>query len=118
MRLRTRKDVTYWIEVEDARVEVRPLSASEIMEIERKHTKRRFRQGQWIEERNDRKFAEEVWCRTVLNWENIFDEDGNPLPCTDENKKLVRDLNPEFALEVLERAREAGRVAQEAEEKN
>jgi len=30
-----------------------------------------------------------VVCRTVVDWEGIEDENGKPLPCTDENKKAL-----------------------------
>jgi hypothetical protein len=40
------------------------------------------------------KMGEELTvCRSIVDWENIFDPEGKPLPCTEKNKKrLCREL--------------------------
>lgn len=35
------------------------------------------------------KNASELACAALADWENVTDENGNALPCTDENKKRV-----------------------------
>jgi len=59
--------------------------------------------------------------KTIIDWEGILDEKGNPLPCTDENKLLVFELNIEIINYVLVEAAKLGtglEAEKEAETKN
>ena len=40
--------------------------------------------------------------RIIIDWEGILDPDGNPLPCTRENKLLLEEVNPEIVEYVLD----------------
>ena len=43
----------------------------------------------------------ERFCRTVKSWEGICDYKGQEVPCTDENKKVIAELEPIFSGLVL-----------------
>lgn len=54
------------------------------------------------------------------NWENIFDQDGNPLECNKENKLMVCESIVDIFSFVIERSHELrkGILIQEEEIKN
>jgi hypothetical protein len=59
-------------------------------------------------------FAEEVFTQSVIAWDNIigesYAEDGSDieqiLDCTDENKRIIFNFNPDFCKEVINKASE------------
>ena len=104
MRLLTKKDTTFWVMVGDALVEIKPLTVGEVDRIRKKHTKTFFVRGEKKEEPDPIKIMQDMFCTCVVNWENIKDEEDNPIPCTPENKKLIAELNPNFASEVVAKA--------------
>lgn len=65
-------------ELEDVFFEMRPLTRHEISSIYEKRVKNN---------KGISKFLEEQWMKSCVNWENVSDERGAPLPCTDETKK-------------------------------
>lgn len=40
--------------------------------------------------------------RTIIDWNGIEDENGNPLPCTSKNKELVYNFNRDLIDEILD----------------
>ena len=85
--------------------EIEHLRAGEIADIVEKTHKQRF---EFREAENgelkpipifeaDKKAERELTViAAISDWKNIFDENGLPLPCTDENKKrLCRELGEE-----------------------
>ncbi len=104
MRLLTKKDRAFWVEIEDAEVLIKPLTAAEVERIRRKHTKISFVRGERVEETDWGKVTQDMFCACVRDWKGICDEEGNPIACTEENKRLVAELNTGFAGEVIQRA--------------
>lgn len=41
----------------------------------------------------------------VLNWEGVVDQDGNPIPCTEENIIKVFEELPDFFIDIQEQSR-------------
>lgn len=56
--------------------------------------------------------------RTIEDWSDIVDENGKPIPCTDENKILVYELNPDVINYVLSEADGIGLEDAERTEQN
>lgn len=44
----------------------------------------------------------------ILNWEGVVDEQGNPVPCTEENIIKVFDELPDFFIDIQEQSRNIG----------
>ena len=118
MRLLTKKDTTFWVIVRDAEVEIRPLTVAEVENIRKRHTKTFFVRGEKKEESDPIKIMQDMFCTCVVNWENIKDEEDNPISCTPENKKLIAELNPNFAAEVVEKALNLEEILNTEEVKN
>jgi hypothetical protein len=45
-----------------------------------------------------------IFIKSVIEWKNITDSTDKELECSDENKGLVFDFNPDFCQEVLNMA--------------
>ncbi len=59
-------------------------------------------------------------CRSVVDWQNFFDDQGKPMPCTDENKKRFsrEDGFMAFLAECRRKLEEQVEAEKRAEEKN
>lgn len=111
MRLRTQSEALT-VAVGGATVTARPLGASEVSALTRKHTTVDFRRGRSVEQFDAAGFAAELFSKTVQGWEGVEDGDGAPLACTADTKRAVWEHESRWAadvLEALEAAREARR---------
>lgn len=111
MKLKTKPSSTgFPIIVGNASVTVNPLASSELNRLREVHSK--IKRG--VEKLNGAAMTAEMFDRVVLSWatlkdqdgktvpgSGINDEDGNPLACTSENKRLIYEYNPDFVAEVL-----------------
>ena len=118
MRVLTRKDRTFWFEIDDVEVCIRPIPAGELMRIQRKYTKRKLIGGELHEETDAVKLTQELFTRCVVDWKGLEDEEGKPLPCNEETKKVVAELNSSFASEVIKRATQIEQYLNSEELKN
>jgi hypothetical protein len=114
LKLRTKSDATYEVIVEGAKFTVKPMNNDELSRLRKRHTA--VKRGR--EELDVDSMYYERFDKTVIEWEGIGDENGKPIPCTPENKRMVANLNQEIALEVLRLADNIGGDAREAAEKN
>jgi len=55
-----------------------------------------------VEDANDDLQADMIWDYCIVNWENFFDKNKKPIPCTPENKKLLMGKSIQFAKFVSE----------------
>lgn len=111
MRLRTSSEALR-VEVGGVAVTGRPLPASEVSALTRKHTTVEWRRGRSSESFDASAFAKELFARTVEGWEGAEGPDGAPLPCTPETKAAVWEHESRWCadvLEALDAAREARR---------
>lgn len=110
---------------ENGRIQVRALSVEELQKINKKttRTKIEYRRGQRFEvEIVDQEENQNLtWDYCITDWENILDQDENPMPCTLENKKLLMRKAPKFAgwvTDCLNQLGEDNSQRQEEAEKN
>ena len=112
-------------EHEGSRICLKVLSSAEMESINKQTVKNKieYRRGQRfeVEKVNEKKRNELTWATAIVDWQGIFDETGNELPCTDENKVLLMQNAPSFTswvLESLEQMSDDGLRRQEEAEKN
>ena len=108
-----------------SRICLKVLSSAEMESINKKtsQTKIEYRRGQRfeVEKVDEKKRNELTWSTAIVDWEGIFDENENELPCTDENKVLLMQNAPTFTswvLESLEQISDDSIQRQEDAEKN
>lgn len=82
-----------------------------------------YRDGkQYINENlNEKLFVEMVWDICIVGWENIFDAENKPIPCTKEFKLVLMNKSVKFAEFVtgkLNLLRELKEGQSKEEEKN
>ena len=116
MQLRT-ASTTFVIEVGDAVVTVKPLSASESSRLREKHT-RPPKRGEIIPGFDSNAMTKELFCQVVRDWQNIDGQDGEPLPCDDVTKIKIYEHNAAFARDVLAMTDEKSEALQEVAGKN
>ena len=118
MRLLTNPERTFRVEYEDAVVEIKPLSPRIASEVTKRHTKITFSRGERVEETDWIKVQQELFCKCVVGWENVCDEEGKPIECTDEMKRKIALANPKFAGDIIRMASEVEELIREEEIKN
>ena len=98
MKLRTTSSYEgFPVTVGDATIIVNPMSSSALSRLRQKHTT--INRG--VEKINGSAMTCDMFDRVVLSWSGINSEDGCPLACTSENKRLVYEHNSDFAADVL-----------------
>ena len=115
-----------WVDWKDGvRVLLQPLPASKNRELKNKATRRKvdFSTGrkQRVETVDDDKYNRLLEEHILLDWENISDQTGAPLPCNDRTKRALLDHFHEFRFFVISTAQELENYQQEKteeEEKN
>jgi hypothetical protein len=109
MKLKTKKQ-TAWIEITKdgltARFLVSPLTFKENMDILNASKIKEWENNQRFESTDLFKFRVETVVKTIMDWEYIEDEEGNPIPCTKENKEMFYTYNATLAEEVLVKTQE------------
>lgn len=107
MKLVTKREATYKIKMgsgsDVAIIEVAPMSQTQLSKLREKHVKYSFQRGQRVEEVDYNSIHRSRVSKTIVDWEGILDEAGKPVPCTDEAKALIADLNPDFITELFEK---------------
>ena len=129
--MRIQKKIERWFEFENdpdgGKVLIEHLTDGEIRDIvaEVGQTRIEYRQGESepvvVSSPNSIRREEKILCRAVKDWENHYDEDGNLMDCTDENKIRAMQRAEGFYESVCEfRERLAADVKKERErlEKN
>lgn len=123
MKLRTR-DGSLEIVVDDVRLDVAPTTATERNALYNRCTTTTSKRGVAVDKTDTPKFNRELFALTVKNWgplldaqgnalpgTGVCDEDGTPIPCTEETKRNIAERNPEWVQDVLKRA---ARIDEEA----
>jgi hypothetical protein len=91
---------------DDARICLRVASASDLEKIQKKTIKKRveYKRGQRFEvERVDEELQTALtwqWC--IVDWEGLYDHNGDSIPCTDEHKVLLMLNAPQFSKWVID----------------
>ena len=137
--MRLQKLSKAWFDLPDdpdnASFEIKHLLAGEIAEIVEKTHKRRFefredKKGKLtpvpILETNDMLERELTILAAVTDWKSMFDPEGKPLDCTNENKlRLCKELNEEdykifmdFITDCRQKLADIVKEETEAERKN
>lgn len=117
MRLATTRR-TFTVRVGGGEVDVSPLSATDVAELAKKHTRIEVKKGKPLETLAASAFGRELFARTVVGWRGYEGEGGAELACDNQTKAVVWDHNPDFAAEVLEAADEAARAWREEQAGN
>lgn len=106
MRIGTKKK-THTVEItrgEDVGIfQVDPMDVSETSKLLQKYTTHEKVKGIIYPDTDYFNFALAKVKRVIVGW-NLEDEDGKPLDCNDENKKVAYVLNPKLINDVLEEA--------------
>jgi len=106
--------VAKWFEMDGGgRVQLRVLSVAEFKAIQKKTTRKKvdYRRvegvaGRFEYEESDTDLQNELyWDAVIVDWENIVDKKGDPIPCTRENKVLVMSRSRKFLDFVVESLR-------------
>ena len=104
-------EVGKWFELEDGgRLRLKNLTAEELKDIRRKTVKKRvdFKKvegtpGRFEYEDVDRDLENEMFWETVIvDWEKFFDKNGQPIPCTKENKIILMSRSSKFVKLVMD----------------
>ena len=112
-------------EDEEARVCLRVASGEDMNQIVKETTTKRFewRRGtrQEIEDVDEDKRSDLTWQACIVDWEGLYDNEDNPIPCTDENKIKLMLGSPPFSrwiVECLDKLTDNHQQTQESAEKN
>jgi|TARA_S200002703_G_scaffold132422_1_gene120223 hypothetical protein len=90
-------------ELKDVYFEMRPLTRHEVSSIYEKRVKNN---------KGISKFLEEQWLKSCISWENVVDDRGSAIPCSDETKRewfrnpALQPLIEELLSELENRSRE------------
>lgn len=109
--IKTSADQSFWIELNGSRFLVNPISSSEDAKIAKKYIE--WKNGVPIPDYS--KIRKEKFVKTVLNWENVSDVEGNEVKYSEEMKENFAEYNPDFALSIIQKA-EKHEVAKKEEE--
>ncbi len=109
-----------------AKFEIQCLTPSESMELLKKYNRDKFiekpgakgkkKEYERIQDPDFISLTHEKIKKIIVGWENVLDEKGKEIPCTDENKIIVYELNPDVIDYVIEKADSFGRKIEEVEE--
>lgn len=100
-----------WFDLEDGgRVQLRTMTADAMKAIRKAAVRKRIEykrvEGRAerfeVEEVNEDLHSELFWDHIIVNWENLFDAKGIPIPCTKDMKVLLMSRVPKFAAFVGE----------------
>lgn len=96
-----------WFDLGDARVCLRSVNADKMREIDSLTTKpsvdvRKGQRFQYDKVTDPILRRQLMWDYMIVDWQNILDGEGNPLPCVKENKLTLMNGSPEFLAFVME----------------
>lgn len=93
--------VYFPFEDDEGGVTVRVASADVIRGIDKKTVKKKvqFRRGQRyeIDDTDEEKRSALVWDYAIVDWNGVFDNDGNEIPCTTDNKIKLMNGSVQFS---------------------
>lgn len=123
MRIGTKKKI-HTVEItrgEDTGIfQVEPMNVEETNKLLHKYTSSDKVKGLIHTETDFYNFVVAKIKKVIVGW-NLLDEDGKPIECTDDNKKIAYIWNPKLINDVIEQAdkiAEGLTEVREAEEKN
>lgn len=103
------------------RVKIYHLTKSEIAAINRRYSETKWIRGEMKEvpvpDADDLK-ARDIVLLATKDWENYVDDEGKPIPCTDEEKNALCEDYQEIAVEIINRALSPLKYQDSAVEKN
>ena len=112
-------------EDEEARICLRLASGEDMQKVRKQTEKKRveYKRGERFQvvETDDEKASELTWQLCIVDWEGLYDNEDNPIPCTDENKVKLMIQSPVFSkwvVECLEVLNENHQQTQASAEKN
>lgn len=105
------------VEVADAMFRCRPLTTSEVNRLSEAYTKRTIKKGKQVESFDAVKFGCEVFAKTVQEWENVT-RDGEPLECSEDNRRWLFEHHGDLAGDVLEGLEDAKKISRQVAQGN
>ena len=82
-------------------IRIRAVNAAKRAEIQKKCVKKKieYKHGQRFEysDTNEERFSDMLWDYSIMDWNNLVDDDGEPIPCNTENKVFLMQNNVNFA---------------------
>ena len=115
--IRTRKETTYSLDFKGSKITGSPLSNKEYNQLRKSFTKTKVTRNGTVEKVDLDGLLIAKFQRVITGWDFV-DEDGIPVPCTDETKASFLDLNTVDAMDILTQMEELGVSDAETEEKN
>jgi hypothetical protein len=67
---------------------------------------------------DQQEFAKRIFVAAVVDWGKFQDINGKAIPCTDENKADIYEMNINFVNEITEKASKIFAAVRERDEKN
>jgi hypothetical protein len=112
--IKTTEDQSFWIEVQGSRFLVCPVTNTEDTAIAKKYTE--WKKGFPVPDQA--KIRREKFIKTVLDWEDVRDVNGNEVPFSEEMRKNFVEYNPDFAWLIIRKAEQHEVEEREAEDLN
>lgn len=119
-----------WFDLEaGGRIKLKTLTIEDFKKIEKQTTKKSVEYKR-VDGKAERFVCDDVnedlrneltWDTCIMEWENFYDKNEKPIPCTRENKILLMNRSMkflEFVNQCLEQLRNDEKTQTEAEEKN
>jgi hypothetical protein len=82
-------------------IRIRAVNAAKRAEIQKKCVKKKieYKHGQRFEysDTNEERFSDMLWDYSIMDWNNLVDDDGEHIPCTKGNKVFLMQNNVAFA---------------------
>lgn len=86
---------------ESGEIRIRAVNAAKRAEIQKKCVKKKieYKHGQRFEYDvvNDELFSEMLWDYSIMEWHNLEDDEGSPIPCDKETKIFLMQNNIGFS---------------------
>lgn len=79
----------------DALVTFKPVTPKQFEDINKKHTREKYKRGQLRTKLDDKRATDDLLDMSVIGWEGLTDEDG-PIECNRENKRKLYDCYDTF----------------------
>lgn len=90
------------VKISDAVFVVNVLPTREIQRISEKHTK--WKRGREVTDHKG--FSADFWDATIASWKNLYDENGNEIPCDRANKLAVINKYPNIGSKIADEIEE------------
>lgn len=101
MKLLT-KNIEVTVERDGAKIKGRKLTPLDITTIQEQNLKLEGK-GDGLRTTTDYVgVSRDTFVAMITHWESVYDQDGNELTCTEENKALVWEHNTELCSKIIE----------------